>query len=406
MFERFDHYLTYGATDQETARELTGSYDGLVVPGTVAAFQREGTGGFVLSLSATSMPPPYVIDPRFPLFQRALPDPKKSHEALADLLEAPELIRSQDPEPASFTDDLVDKVASRWVDFNLNYETRQTSKFKKYADRLQEDVAVSEVKAPEAILAPYLFASSAQDPYWRIADRLYDTSRSAVPDGAPDVVRVVASSSVGAAQELLRASGAERVAFWVSGFEELEALPSDLAAYGQAIADSQDREQGVFALYGGFFSVVLSGVGLDGCCHGIGYGEHRHWPELPQSGPPPARYYLPRAHRYVSQDLAYQLWRRDPDLTTCECAICDGRPPVLDYHELMKHSVLVRQREIDDWTEIAPGEAAARLRRETEEFELDLEAADLPGPLQGPAWRATRHLGRWAQALELLAEEA
>ena len=45
MFDtQFDHYLTYGATDQRTLRELQDSFTGLIVPGTVAAFQREGNG--------------------------------------------------------------------------------------------------------------------------------------------------------------------------------------------------------------------------------------------------------------------------------------------------------------------------------------------------------------------------
>ena len=71
MFDvEFEHYLTYGATDQQTVRRLPGQFTGLMIPGTVAAFQREGTGGFALTLSATEAQTPYVIDPRFPLFQQ------------------------------------------------------------------------------------------------------------------------------------------------------------------------------------------------------------------------------------------------------------------------------------------------------------------------------------------------
>src|SRR5438067_1190570 len=93
MFDAFAHYLSYGATDQQTLRDLAGSYDGLVVPGTIAAYQRQGTGGFVLSLSATAAAPPYVIDPRFPLFQQRLQAPKQSHFALASLFgDYPDLI--------------------------------------------------------------------------------------------------------------------------------------------------------------------------------------------------------------------------------------------------------------------------------------------------------------------------
>jgi hypothetical protein len=68
----FEHYLSYGSTDQLTARNLTDIYDGLLIPGTVAAFQAEGTRGFVLTLSAAKSKD-YIIDPRFPLFQNRLP---------------------------------------------------------------------------------------------------------------------------------------------------------------------------------------------------------------------------------------------------------------------------------------------------------------------------------------------
>src|ERR1035438_4102095 len=86
MFEDFSHFLSFSATDQQTARDLTGCYDGLVVPGTVASSQAEGTRGFVLTLSATSHGPAYVVDPRFPLFQQALPAARHSHTALAEVL--------------------------------------------------------------------------------------------------------------------------------------------------------------------------------------------------------------------------------------------------------------------------------------------------------------------------------
>ena len=107
-------------------------------------------------------------------------------------------------------------------------------------------------------------------------------------------------------------AGDDRLIVWVSGLEELEVLPSQLADYGRSVQAATQRGQSCFALYGGFFSVILAAMGLKGACHGIGYGEHRSWPELHQSGPPPSRYYAPRFHRYIGQDLAYQLWSRMP----------------------------------------------------------------------------------------------
>jgi hypothetical protein len=400
MFDRFSHYLTYGATDQQTVRELRDFYDGLIVPGTVAAFQREGTGGFVLSLSATPEGPPYLIDPRFPLFQKANASPKKSHEALADLFEEPSLIRDLDPSPEDFPPEVLAQIAKTWVEFNTSYESRQAAKFKKYASRLDEDVDEDDAKAPTAIVAPYFV--SAGDEWWSLTSDLLEETRNAAPSDMA-VLSVTACATPTELDRRLAEGDDEKTLIWVSGLEELGPDSGALLSYGEAIRDANSRGQLCFALYGGFFAVLLGAVGLRGACHGIGYGEHRNWPELQQSGPPPARYYAPRFHRYIGQDLAYQLWSLDADLTACHCTICEGGPPLLDYHDLMKHSVLARQAEIDRWSSLDLPDTLSLLERETDELEDDLAAAGLPAPLVGPAERSMRHLGNWIGVLRRLA---
>jgi hypothetical protein len=399
MFEVFSHYLSYGATDQQTLRDLSDSYRGLVVPGTVAAFQREGTGGFVLSLSAQESAPPYVIDPRFPLFQKALIDPKKSHIALAEILESPELLWTSMPAPADFSDDLVQRVARKWVDFNTNYTSREAGKFEKYAKLLEEEVARDAVQGPEAIIAPYLVADGRA--WWERSKALMEATVAAASGNR--VLRVVATTEASQLDDLLKDVSDEQVIVWVSGLKEIEVSANALVQYGSALRSASMRRQQCFAIYGGFFSVLLAAAGLRGACHGIGYGEDRSWPELPQSGPPPPRYYAPRFHRYISQDLAYQLWSRDADLTACDCPICSNGSPVLSYHDLMKHSVHARQAEIDSWGNLDLGQMASRLETERRQLEDDLQAAELPNPLRGPVARATNHLPRWVEALQGLA---
>jgi hypothetical protein len=401
MFEPFSHYLAYGATDQQTARELLGSYDGLLVPGTVAAFQREGTGGFVLSLSATDAAPDYVIDPRFPLFQQPLIAPKKSHESLADLLDDKGLITATTPTPDQFGSARTDALARAWVAFNHGYSTQRRKKFDKYAERLGEDVAVvpERAKGPGEILSLYVTAGGLGDPWWAVSQRL--TERCKTYDES--VVPVLAAKETRFLDELLRASDAQQVAIWVSGLEELMLPADELASYGRAIRAAAARGQDAFALYGGFFHVLLGGVGLRGASHGIGYGEYRAWVELPQSGPPPARYYLRRVHRYVSQELAYQLYLRDRSLVECNCAECRGQPPIaLDYHALMKHSVLARAEEIERWGQLQPEVAADLLETEFDAFGRAVEALRLPAFLSGQADRSYDHLIRWVEALRLV----
>ena len=217
---RFDHYLTYGATDQQTVRDLAGRFSGLLVPGTVAAFQREGTGGFVLTLSATDAKTPYSIDPRFPLFQNPLPAPKKSHESLAKLLGLPGLISEAQPTPAWFTAKRIDTIAKNWARFNSSYRDSATSKFDKYAKRLNEEVAPESARGPQYVLPPYTMVSSVSDRWWDVSKRLFERTSHHVGD-SDRCVQVLAAKDTGALAELLPV-GPARAAIWVSRLSELD----------------------------------------------------------------------------------------------------------------------------------------------------------------------------------------
>jgi hypothetical protein len=403
MFDgTFSHYLSYGATDQQTARELAGSYTGLLVPGTVAAFQREGTGGFVLTLSATPQSPEYAIDPRFPLFQQPLERPKKSHLALAALLGRPSLVKTAQPSPADFTDDVVAQIATSWARFNGNYVAAAGSKFDKYARRLGQEVKPPDAQLPTYVLAPYLMAKDPQDPWWSVSRRLFDATRDAVGDD-DRCIRVIAAKDATGLGGLVGDVADDRLAVWVSGLEELKSSADDLTAYGRAIAATTAAHRQAFALYGGFFSVLLGAVGLAGASHGIGYGEYRNWIELPDSGPPPPRYYLPQLHRYVPADEATRLFFADRRLAECLCAECQGEPPLnLDYHALMNHSVRCRAGEIESWGALTTVEATDRLQHELGEFRSVLANSGLPDVAVARVERHAAHLPTWASALSQL----
>lgn len=394
----FSHFLSYGATDQQTLRELRGLYDGLVVPGTIAAFQHEGTGGFVLTLSATVEGAPYVIDPRFPLFQQALPSAKRSHRSLATALGMDSLIRNEDPMPNDFTSDVIAEIAENWVAFNESYRGGAGGKFDKYQARLDEPVLQRNAQPPNAILAPYFVADGPGDAWWHKSEELFEATTAAAVDVG--VLRVVAASSTKALASLLPTIGDHRLIIWVSGLHELQTSSQDLAMYLTSIRDATEAGASSFALYGGFFSVLCSTAGLSGASHGVGYGEHRSWIELPQSGPPPARYYLPITHRYVSQDDAQRLWNIDKSLIGCACSQCDAASPIeLDYHGLMKHSVECRTTEIANWAGLDAHQAAARLDTQRKML-LDTVNAH---PISPRFWRRVEgyvdHIPRWTDAL-------
>lgn len=257
------------------------------------------------------------------------------------------------------------------------------------------------MQAPEHVLAPYFVASTPEDPWWEVSNRLFQRTR----DTEPSTIRVVAARAKGSLRRLLGTVSESQVVVWVSGLNEIESEVDPLFRYGRAINAGHRQGKTLFALYGGYFSVLMATLGLTGACHGIGFGESRAWVELPQSGPPPKRYYLRSVHRYVSQDLAYQLWRRQRDLVACECPHCAGRSPLLiEYHDLMKHSVWCRAQEIDAVRGWDLAIAIERLGDDARAFEDALDALDLPTPIGRQAYRAFAHLPRWYEALERLAD--
>lgn len=101
---------------------------------------------------------------------------------------------------------------------------------------------------------------------------------------------------------------------------------------------------------------------------------------------------------FVSQELAYQLYLGDRSLAECDCAECNGQPPIaLDYHALMRHSVRVRSDEIDQWSSVAPRDAADRLESEHAAFSRAVGSLRLPPFLVSQADRSYDHLPRWCR---------
>jgi hypothetical protein len=404
MYEdRFNHYLSYSATDQQTVSRLVGQFDGLLVPGTIAVFQREGTGGFVLSLSAANRPFTYLIDPRFPLFQQALPSPKKSHTVLAELLGDGKLVQSSPPKASDFSSSRLRNIAESWLKFNTGYTSVAGGKFAKYAARLKIDLVPSDARAPEAVIPPYFMCEGLEDPWWRHSIELFEATKLSAPSGTV-LLRVVAVKEVQHLESLCVSVNDERIGIWVSGLDEVQATTEELFGYLKAIRAISETGMKSFALYGGFFSVLLQNVGLGGSSHGIGYGENRRWLELPQSGQPPARYYVPQLHRYLQPDEARRLQVADERLAGCQCPECINTPANrLDYQALMRHSVYCRSIEVDEWSNLELGDISVRLTSEIEEWRRLLRSSSLTEVEVTQSLSRARHIDTWAHAFAMSA---
>lgn len=352
----------------------------------------------MLSLSAKDISPPYVIDPRFPLFQQNLHKIKASHTALAGILNDSDLVSTVMPQPKDFTSNRIQRIATAWVEFNLSYRSQQSAKFAKYAERLGEVLDLADASGPQRVLAPYFCVKDSSDPWWEKSAEFYNAT-AAAGEGKIDVTRVLAAQTPSALLDICSQHGKDNVCIWVSGLEELKSNRAELVSYANAIEKLDNNGRKSFALYGGFFAVTLSSIGLGGCSHGIGYGEHRNWLELPRSGPPPTRYYLPTIHRYVRQEDAEQLWEHDPRLVAQDVT---ARPMALEYHELMYHSVEARAEEIERYGSLQLEATIEMLKFELEEFRSRISTDPTNQYLIRLGRELSSHLPTWIGALQAL----
>jgi hypothetical protein len=390
------HFLAYGNSDQETFRvpQVQSTYDVITVPGTIASFYQDATAAFILTAQK-----PYIIDPRTPLLQGAVGAPKASHLTLAEWLGASfsDRVRGsgggalQVPE-TFFTAGVIDEMVAELVARQRQYgghATRIEAKLDRYrrlraqAHGVEAATAdpVSESRPPLHVLSPYFACSGLEDPWWRILLAVWDACAGL--DDSGEISGVVAVTSPDFLQEAmgsLPSHLAQTSFYWVTGFDERKASVDALTLVSSAIATSGSRRW--INLYGGYFSICMSFLGLWGFSNGLGYSESRDWPELASTGAAPPRYYIPDLHLFLPPGTAQLVVEQDPSFS-CSCTVCESQGGAiisLGYHQLKQHFALSRGAEIAFVQESSPTEVGDQLRTSHARF-FDDVAPHLPSSL-------------------------
>lgn len=407
------HLLAYGNSDQASFRhpDVRKCFHIMTVPSTIAAYYPDATAGFVLSSELD-----YIIEPRTPLFQDALPEPRASHyelakamgDSVADQLGLPNPDGPNPPAhfaPDFYSDEVCTEVVDSMVRFQRTYGERAdhvSKQIARYGAMLRKARGESGTgdpvdlrRGPTMVLCPYFACSSLSDPWWSVTRRVWhaastmESPHTICPVVALGDVFELATAIESVPEEL---SGALFV--WVPSFDEKMVPLSALKEFRRVVASSaQDRE--VYNLYGGFFSILLAKSGLSGFNNGLGYSESRAWPTLDATGAAPARYYVRRLHAYLPTATATALVEQDPKLR-CKCAVCDGGrklPIELDYHELKQHFALARLWELELVQKRSVEELQRKLRNDANRIRSAL------GVLPRAFNIRVDHLNRWADAL-------
>lgn len=401
------HFLAYGNSDQVSFRDprVRNSLQYMTVPGTIAAYYQDATAAFVLSSDLD-----YIIDPRTPLFQGRIDQPKASHYALAALLGGSIASHMGDASsrssvqfgPELYSDDVVNEFVQSIVAFQRTYGRRATmlqAQMDRYS-RLaamatgQPEQIQTRVKAPSFVLAPYFAARSIQDPWWEVNERIWlACCQISNPGGISPVLAVDGVEGVDGTFPRIPTSMSDHAFFWIAGFDERRASIDHLRSVWRNVSMASSKLK-LTNLYGGFFSICMEHAWLWGFSNGLTYSESRDWPELPATGAAPARYYIPALHLFAPPVTA-QFIIDSEQRFACVCAVCVQRPrtiATLSYHQLKAHFALARHEELRLVREETKAEVADRLDEAASLFEV------LKGRLPRIPMTAD-HLTRWASVL-------
>lgn len=399
------HFLAYGNSDQASFRspDVRNSMDFLTVPGTIAAYYADATAAFVLSSDLD-----YIIDPRTPLFQALMDQPRASHYELANHLGDAVRQHLGDPDAGLsvqygadfFTASVVEELVGGVLAFQRNYGGRAPDieeKLARYRRLLHEALAQAgaeapapQTKPPHFVLAPYFVSASRNDRWWGICEAIWqECLRAPNPDQISPVVAVQSSDFLGEALSLLPRGLNNSTFFWVQGMDERRAFEGTLREVWTAVSESS-RE--LVNLYGGFFSICMHHAGLWGFNNGLGYSEARSWPELAVTGAAAPRYYLPALHSYLTPRLAQLIVDADPEFA-CQCSVCLSGGPItsIRFHDLKRHFALTRTLERQTVEGSSVDEIADTLNETFDRYEANVRSR-IP-PRLGPD---VSYLRRWA----------
>lgn len=335
------HLMRFGIhADASCFEKMRDEYDFFVANANMVEYTAKALGALI---SKRLMNVDYIIDPGTHAFAQT-PDsimspgkaesPENIKKSIAKLAESYGLtigapIGVRPLKPSDFDDILnVNQFASTVINFQLNRMSEALKEDQKY---LPEDAVLAK---PYAVVAPYFYLSPATYTEWLPLNiRMIDASRSHVKDGRLFVEIVISNDFLAKPDEMenvvseyLKNPVYDGILLWVSDFPEHLADERSLTSFVDLCLRLKESGKPVVNLYGGYFSILLWKIGLDGVCHGPGYGEDRG--VIPVGGgPPELKYYFTPIHKRISYRdveflIAQEVWETQDEFMS---EVCSGK---------------------------------------------------------------------------------
>lgn len=273
-----------------------------------------------------------VKDPANPKKKKIQRLYKRSYRSLADeyggaVLKAVE----SDTGISTLSTSACKQLAEAVIEYQRTRVRREFQADPEYAD------FADDIPEPTAIFAPYFYIDPGD------ADQgltLFERCTSAAAEvGAESPIHAVFCTDVSTLSDinflqrvasLIKQTGVAGVWLWFSCFYEEKADRTQLRNFRTLIEDLRTTVE-VYNMHGGFLSIAMSRVGLNGASHGVGYGEQKDVIPVIGQSTPTVRYYLPDLRRRLSVPQIERAFKGIGVATpeqffekVCGCAICRG----------------------------------------------------------------------------------
>lgn len=428
----FKFYIRFGVhKDRDVIRELNSSIDGICVPAHIFSYSPEPTIYAALTINKS-----YFIDPMTYIYsdqdiedyvveekengRQFKPSIKKLTEdyGLGQLFKERDFKRLA---PEDLTEEIIQSWADKSIDLQCNkLKNQKESTLKRYEDLLKEIGEESLIKdiekaeLPLFLLPPYFYFKDSQDPWLDINFRFFSLIREKKPN--MEVVPLLLTSATTVDDSLiekLKSNNISKIFLWLDDLDEKDSPDKGgshavkLDKFVAFVQKAKEKEIQVTNLYGSYFSMLLSKIGLAGMCNGIFYGENKSR-KSKVGGGPQARYYIRALHEFYTLEPA-TLILSDPrgnDLLDKESVKCmqliNGDPKNIflfdsDHSLAQRHFIFSRSKELEDVKSKSLEELAKNLHDIYSQYSLVVEKYSRN--------KSPRHLEHWYDVLSKLVQK-
>lgn len=339
--ESLKHIIKYGtAVDTQFIKEYEETFDLLAFNANILCFQSEN---MARNIYVEFKNLPYFIDPKLYVFQNDLKYIKKdkdnefkqSYVTLAKNYNLDYLIdRDSSIKIQEVNDDIIGTLTKDILNFQVDYIYENLStELKQFA------MLTNTKREPSFLNIPSFAIKDKEDLGWlNINTQMIEESMKFKKNDYYNkemYANLIISKDILNNKELINKiiesySLADGLLLWVDGFNELkvdEETIMSLIYFIQGYKKSNPNKN-IYSLFGGYFSQLLSKIGLSGVSHGVGYGESKDINTL-GGVPSVQKYYMPKLFQRMTPEAIIKLLntmklstKQDFYDRICNCNVC------------------------------------------------------------------------------------